>query len=1031
LRAAAEPDIGSIQPTVLVKVGTTVKLHGIAKRLLTTEQCNIESRLLEFRWSLQSTPSGKLPIDATLDLANDTTLNPSFFAKNPGIYVATLRSIEPSVRQSVEVRIEVLPAGRTWFPIGPNGEAGGDGLAYLHTGRLNALKFDPSNPAVIYASSGMGGLWKSNDRGRSWFTLTDHKGLPTLAIGPVEVASDGTIYVGTGDLYAGSSIFVKGSGIWKSTNGGESWKPAGTVLSGCNGDDVTFTGDATRIVSDPNKPSLVYVASTVGLLRSLNGGQCWTSLFSGMVSDVQMDPSSPTTIYAAMPGKGILRLENASAIPTITTILEFPPPVLWSQLRIAPSNSNTIYVAYAASGSSGTLVKSTDSGRTWPTTTKLACGQCDYNMGLAVDPADANHIIYGEVKPHHSTDGGVTFVDLANDGSAHDDFHELIFAPDDFRWAYSATDGGVYRVFMLGGGQHLPFRNWEPRNVGLSIAQVGQLAAAPTNRSAAAIGVWDNGSQKRLTGRIWSQFQGGDGFNAAFDANSENTIYFNFNAGPADVNDDIRRLPDNLLMESMPGYASNPYRGGELFGVALKSKSDGKLYVLENSNTTNAPAWQCADPITGKGPNVRFIEFHPGGSYFVGYFDGSIVRFRLASPLPDNPKCATDKTAAIGVEKVYSPRIGGDTAMAIDPFSSRSIYAVIVHSGDDPRVLRLTKVGDSWEAVGIDANLPKNAKLSRTVAADPSIRGLVYVGGQTGLWEGLPDQTGSYQWTLNPTVPDTYVSNIVSHRNSNGFSQTVRLGTYGRGVWERVFVEPPCPTKFCMKQPGKLEFCLGCNEPLDPATTTTSPQIDRAVWFTVNYEYTGPQRGLVMRAAPLSNGIAQDFFISSTPVVEPGKHSAILQISYAGVRAPLSLYSEAIRVQIYDRYKHVVLTSRNFSLKNLWVRPEGRIITIGARAGQPGPAPVQTKVLVEMNGRTYGEYVTPTQLAFPTSAKIRIRAATTPNRQEGEEFSVWEVDDTERTTERTISIVLAQDVSLTAVYRPKRSVYQRNAEKKP
>src|SRR6266849_3846724 len=117
LRATAEPDIGAIQPTVLVKVGTTVKLYGIARRFQTTEQCNIESRLLEFRWSLQSIPTGKLPIDVTFDLANDTTLNPSFFSRNPGTYVATLRSIEPSLRQSAQVRIEVLPPGRTWFPI--------------------------------------------------------------------------------------------------------------------------------------------------------------------------------------------------------------------------------------------------------------------------------------------------------------------------------------------------------------------------------------------------------------------------------------------------------------------------------------------------------------------------------------------------------------------------------------------------------------------------------------------------------------------------------------------------------------------------------------------------------------------------------------------------------------------------------------------------------------------------------------------------------------------------------------------------
>src|SRR5207245_2292687 len=121
--------------------------------------------------------------------------------------------------------------------------------------------------------------------------------------------------------------------------------------------------------------------------------------------------------------------------------------------------------------------------------------------------------------------------------------------------------------------------------------------------------------------------------------------------------------------------------------------------------------------------------------------------------------------------------------------------------------LRLSQNNNSWQAVSIGSDLPSTAALSGAIGADPSLRGLLYLGDTHGLWEGLPDGMGSYHWTLNTDVPDTWVTGVVPHRNSNGFSGTLRVATYGRGIWERLVLASRCLSITCLHKPFRIDPC--------------------------------------------------------------------------------------------------------------------------------------------------------------------------------------------------------------------------------
>jgi len=310
-----------------------------------------------------------------------------------------------------------------WTERGPGNVAG--------VSRTMIVDANDASGQTILAGFQHSGLWKSTDAGASW-QQTSANELPNLSVGSIAQCGNtpSVMYLGTGDPAGGGSTDLVGSsGIWKSTDGGESWE----LLPSTAGSDEFMA--ISRIIVDPNNPDLVIVATTgitgrrsefsnvdAYVMRSEDGGQSWTRVLDefGVPTQVIASPNDFNTMYAALWIDGLYKSTDAGLTwnPTsLGDLAETQSPITEGTVRfgrtevaIAPSNPNRMYasVEYSAYGSN--LYISDDAGDTWtiveensdqPTADYCSAvpssPQGRWNNCIVVHPEDENKVYWGGV----------------------------------------------------------------------------------------------------------------------------------------------------------------------------------------------------------------------------------------------------------------------------------------------------------------------------------------------------------------------------------------------------------------------------------------------------------------------------------------------------------------------------------------------------------------------------------------------------------------------------------------------------------
>src|SRR3984893_10003989 len=267
-----------------------------------------------------------------------------------------------------------LYAGLRWRTIGP-----------YRGGRTVAAAGIPSQPNVFYIAANDGGVWKTDDYGRTWNPIFDDQ--PTGSIGAIAVApSDpNIIYAGSGEGLQRPDLSV-GDGIYKSTDAGKTW----THLGLRDGQQIP------QMVVDPRNPNRLFVAvlghpygpnEERGVFRSTDGGKSFEKVLykdeNTGASDVELDPSNPNIVYACLwearqgpwensawsgPNGGIFKSTDGGAHWTQLTKGLPAEGVTQANLAIAPSNPRRIYAA-VASGRDVNIYRSEDAGESWARTT--------------------------------------------------------------------------------------------------------------------------------------------------------------------------------------------------------------------------------------------------------------------------------------------------------------------------------------------------------------------------------------------------------------------------------------------------------------------------------------------------------------------------------------------------------------------------------------------------------------------------------------------------------------------------------------
>ncbi len=334
----------------------------------------------------------------------------------------------------------------------------------LNSGRVSDIAIDPENENVWYVAIGSGGVWKTENAGVTWKPVFDDQ--KSFSIGCVSIDPNNhfVIWVGTGENVGGRHVAF-GDGIYKSADGGKSWKNMGLKAS----------EHISRIVVHPENSDIIWVAvqgplwskgGERGLYKSEDGGKTWKKTLGDNewtgVTDVVADPRNPDILYAATwqrhrtvaaymgggPESGIHKSTDGGN--TWKRLKKGLPDSNMGKigLAVSPQNPDVVYAAIELNRRKGGFYRSADRGESWKKMSDAVGGSTGphYYQEIWASPHKFDRIYLADMQMQVSDDGGKTFRKMKNKFK-HVDNHALAFKKNDPGYLLVGCDGGLYESF--------------------------------------------------------------------------------------------------------------------------------------------------------------------------------------------------------------------------------------------------------------------------------------------------------------------------------------------------------------------------------------------------------------------------------------------------------------------------------------------------------------------------------------------------------------------------------------------------------
>jgi photosystem II stability/assembly factor-like uncharacterized protein len=669
-------------------------------------------------------------------------------------------------------------------------------------GRVNPVVGVPGQPDTYYFGAVGGGVWKTNDAGRTWLPIFDSQ--PVASIGAIAVAPSNPdiLYVGSGEADMRSSI-SSGNGMYKSTDTGKTWTHIGLR-------DSTQIG---RILVDPKNPDSVYVAalghaygpnSERGVFHSTDGGKNWQRLLfkdenTGAI-DLAFEPGNPQTIYAALwqtrrppwsiyapsngPGSGLYRTRDAGQHWEQITGNGLPAEGLGRiGIAFAPSNPQRIYLVVDAKD--GGIFRSDDSGQTWKRTTndKRPWTRGWYFGEITVDPKNPDVVYTPNVATYKSHDAGATF-EAWKGAPGGDDYHELWIDPTDPQHMVLGCDQGAI-VTRNSGATWSSWYN-QPTAQFYHVITDNQFPywVYGAQQDSGAAAVPSRGKFRNIDAHDWRPVEAGDenGY-IAVDPLNPGMIF-----GGSVTRQDLH---NEQLLHTPPTLAqTGDFRRTWTLPLVYSPRDPHALYFGSNAlfrTNNNGDSWQAISPdLTredpGTPPNLdpataadapkskrRGVVYSIAPSFaesqqiWIGTDDGLIQLTRDDGKSWSNVT-PPNLTPWSKVTHIEASHVDASTAYA----------AVDRHRLEDRHtyLYRTRDFGKSWQRA--DRGIPDGSFLN-CVREDPVRRGLLYACTEQGVYVSFND--GDDWQSLQLNLPNTSVRDLVVHEDD------LVIATFGRSFW--------------------------------------------------------------------------------------------------------------------------------------------------------------------------------------------------------------------------------------------------------
>jgi hypothetical protein len=717
------------------------------------------------------------------------------------------RSAEIPSRASAErPAAPVPPPANNWVPIGPSVLRQGQGAVQPATsGRTPGIAVAPGGTR-IYIGSANGGVWRSDDTGRTWRSLMEAFDLnPTqiasdsLACGAIAIdpANPDRIYVGTGE---GSGAAYFGVGPILSIDGGANWvteqvAPGSAALAGSG---------FFELAVDPADPDRVVAATAVGVYRrepNGSGGFHWARKAMGgataqvVTSAVVAETGGVTTFFAARRNGPVFSSNDGDTWTQLGT--GFPTGVQRVSLAVQADNPTVVYAFRAG----GTVWRLDVADGTWrqitgvPAPANLVGNQGWYDLAIAVAPDNVNRVYLGgsTVLSGGDWSGALYRCEVTVSGtsasmattyigaSVHADIHRIVFAPGDATRLWVGCDGGVFYSTSPTASGNI----FESRNTGLATLTMNYLGQHPTEDAVAFCGTQDNGGVRFTGEEAWLYSSGGDGGFAVVNWTDPYRVLSTY------VNGSIRRSTTGGQRYSYTNV-NVPLASGEqvLFYAPLVgtppsgTPADADVVAFGSIrpwiSSTFGGGWQSIPNGTLAGDSlnnvISSLVLGSATRLFAGTMSGGVYRFVQAAGTWTRTQLDT-----IGGASAL-PLAGPVTDIAIDyaDATGDSIYITLGGNGDYRHVWHFD--GTQWQqrsgpaAGSVDSLLDVQAN---AIITDPANTTHVYVAADIGIYRSVD---GGATWTVySEGLPDAAVLDLQLHSGR----RIVRAATHGRGVFER------------------------------------------------------------------------------------------------------------------------------------------------------------------------------------------------------------------------------------------------------
>ena len=690
-----------------------------------------------------------------------------------------------------------LVGGMKWRQIGP-----------FRGGRVLAVAGVPGDPNIYYFGAVAGGVFKSTNGGMTWTPTFDKQSVSSIGALAVADADHNILYVGTGEACLRGNISY-GDGIYKSTDGGQTWRNTGLK-------DSRHIG---ALIIDPRNPDIVLVAAMGhawgpneerGVFRTADGGKTWQKVLykdenTGAI-DVVFDPKNSSIVYAALyqvrrqpwtftsggPGSGLYKSTDGGLTWKHLEGHGLPDGELGRiGVSVSGANSNRVYALIEAK--KGGLYRSDDAGNTWTLVNddERYRQRAWYFTHVFADPQQQDTVYVLNTGAFRSNDGGKTF-DLLP--APHGDHHGLWIDPTNPQRIMNSNDGGV--TISVDGGKTWTQQNNQPTAQFYHVITDNhwpyRVYGAQQDNSTVAIASY--GEDGVIGRQDWYEVGGGESGYIAPDPRNSDIVYAGSDAAIITRYDhrteqllDVSPYP---LDTSGNGADNLKYRFQWTEPVLVSQYDSNVLYTASQyvmKSGDQGRSWSTISPDLTR--NDKSKQKPSGGDITlditsVEYYD--TVFALTESPLKQGMLWAGTDDGLIHLTLDDGKTWENVTPKDMPAWSMVSIidagrhdpgtaYAAIDrHKLDDfnPLIYKTHDYGKTWTR--ITNGIPPGA-YPRAVREDPKVKGLLYAGTETGVFFSNDD--GAHWQPLQLNLPTTPIHDLAVKDND------LVAATHGRSFW--------------------------------------------------------------------------------------------------------------------------------------------------------------------------------------------------------------------------------------------------------